>query len=580
MLVVLVAALLLTAAGPAFGAFKVRVRGSVSIEARAIPRGDTLEVRGSLKDDVGRPLGQARLRARFQRERGGPLVPMTSPRPCKPTRTRDLYHTWGELVIDTDGTGAFCFSLSDAKRRGVVELEFDGDRDYDKAETSVDVDSSRRSLLLSFLRLGALPLESESHAITVSTGVDPPEEASSEPLQLRLVLEERDGKRRDLAKATTQAGESAEFRVAARALGQPGPATLWVEFAGSDTIQPAKKSGLITRTARVTLSPAGTLPTADPSDGVELNVAVGSALGAVPGGAVEGVVNGESVGAAPVSMGIAHVAMWFPLPTHGVIPVTLRYLPEAPWWVAGEPLSLSLPVAPPSPWRRVPWVIAAIGIAFWVVRTWWRPTRTEKPERDRVSVPPGRPSLDVVEVGPLRSGWKGRVLDAHDGTAIAGARISVMVPSFGGDGVGASDVADDDGAFTLSHVESGEGARLEVTARYHSTLIRPLPPAGNVVVSLVSRRRSLLGRLVDWAGRMGRPWTLPGEPTPGHVAKVAAARRAADVEGWAEAVEAAAYGPETPDAEAEERIREREPSWRGREEAGRSDVDGPKRPSL
>jgi hypothetical protein len=168
----------------------------------------------------------------------------------------------------------------------------------------------------------------------------------------------------------------------------------------------------------------------------------------------------------------------------------------------------------------------------------------------------------VVELGPVRSGWKGRVLDAHEGTPIEAARISVLIPAFGGDGCATSGVTDEQGHFELDHVERTEGARLEVTARWHSTLVKPLPPPGLITVNLLSRRRALLGRLVDWALRAGRPWTQPGDPTPGHVARVARARHAQDVEGWAESVENAAFGPEPPDADVEQEVREREPGWK------------------
>jgi len=250
--------------------------------------------------------------------------------------------------------------------------------------------------------------------------------------------------------------------------------------------------------------------------------------------------------------------------------VALRYLPEAPWWVAGEPITLSVPVSPPSPWRRLPWVLAALAVGAWVVRAWWRPPRTEKASRDGgVSLPPGRPSLDLIEVGPADSGWRGRVVDAHEGIAIEGATLTIILPAFASDGVAARAVSSDNGRFELTPVQRVEGARLQVSARWHSTLIRDLPPTGHLQVSLVSRRRALLSRLVGWATRMGKPWTAPGDPTPRHVASVARSRRAEDVAGWATEVERAAFGAEPPDAEAEERIREQEPAWRGGDDAGR-----------
>ena len=387
--------------------------------------------------------------------------------------------------------------------------------------------------------------------------------------RFRLWLEERDGTRRDLAGTTVRSGERAEVIVESDKLGAVGPATLVAEFAGSPTTQPARRTASIQRTQRVAISVAGQVPAADPGSGVELDVAVGSADGAVDAGAVEMLVGGQSVGTAPVSAGTARVSSVFPLPASGAVSVTLRYLPEAPWWLAGDPLVLSVPVAPPSPWRRLPWVLAAIAVGAWVVRAWWRPPRTEKPESERVSLPPGRPSLDVLELGPERSGWRGRVVDAHEGTPIQDASVLVLLPAFASDGVAARTFSDEAGRFELPAVQRTEGARLQVSSRWHSSLLRDLPPAGNLQVSLVSRRRALLGRLIDWATRMGKPWSTPGEPTPKHVESVARDRHAREVAHWAHEVERAAFGPDAPDAEVEDRIREQEPAWRDVDDSSR-----------
>lgn len=549
---------------------KVQVRGTTSLEARAVIQDGRLELRGAIKDDAGRPVAQARLRVTATRERGGPPLSLRRPGACAGTTRGQLHGGGDEVLVDTDGAGTFCVAFSDVDRRAALNVAFDGDRFHDKSSLALDVDSSRRSLVLSFNPApNQLSLERESHGIWLDAEVEPKNEPVSEALQVKVSLEERGGARRELGRLAIRSGERAELTLRSRDLGPPGPATLVAEFAGSDSIQPARRSAPIQRTAKVELSVPGAIPPADPSSGLELDVAVGSAVGAVRSGSVEMAVGRDSVGTAPVRDGAARLSVVFPLPPAGSVPVTLRYLPEAPWWLAGEPVSVSVPVSPPSPWRRLPWVLAALAIGGWVVRTWWRPPRTEKPERERVSLPPGRPSLDVLEVGPERSGWRGRVIDAHEGTAIAGATVTVVLPAFASDGVAARTFSDEDGRFELSPVQRVEGARLEVAAKWHSTLVRELPPTGHLQVSLVSRRRTLLGRLVDWAGRMGKPWAAPGDPTPRHVASIARARRAEDVAVWAGEVERAAFGAEPPDAEEEDRIREQEPAWRSGDDPGR-----------
>jgi hypothetical protein len=82
--------------------------------------------------------------------------------------------------------------------------------------------------------------------------------------------------------------------------------------------------------------------------------------------------------------------------------------------------------------------------------------------------------------------------------------------------------------------------------------VQPLPPAGELSIALVLRRRELLVRLVGWARKRGRPFDVKPEPTPGHVRRAAAddfqtAR-------WADAVERAVFGSEDVDARVEREI--------------------------
>jgi hypothetical protein len=82
---------------------------------------------------------------------------------------------------------------------------------------------------------------------------------------------------------------------------------------------------------------------------------------------------------------------------------------------------------------------------------------------------------------------------------------------------------------------------------------------GELRIALVTRRRTLLDRLVRWARARGTPWDGPREPTPGHVRRVAARAEADDVAGWAGSVEHAAFGPDPVDTAMERDVRDREP---------------------
>lgn len=552
----------IAALAPDASAARVRVRARATLEARAVPRAGGVELRGILEDDGGRPIGQARILLT-------PLGsgPLPKPESCARASRVPIFSTGAGYGMDTDGAGSFCVRIP-TPTSASFRVRFDGDRYYDAAQQELVVDSSRRSLALKFSpepRL--LSLDQASHGVWLETRVEPPEpEALPESIHLELLLIERAGAEKKLREQTVVAGERVRLLVESGDLGEPGPATLVATFRGSDTLSPAKKSTVIQRRARVKLAAAGPVSGGDPSEGIQIPVAVGSTFGAISGGAVEAAIGDESLGTAPVTAGAARVVAIFDAPHAATIPITLRYLPDSPWWEADDPITVPVVVAPPSPWRRLPWVVAAVGIALWVVRGWRRPARSEKkPTPEEATAPTGRASVDVIERGPARGGWKGRILDAHEGSAIAEARVRVLIPAFGGGGRAAEALTDDLGAFELPHVDGAraEGAEIEVTARWHTRLTRPLPPPGQVVIHVVSRRRALLERLVDWARRRGRPWSGRAEPTPAEVARIAREQSARDVEAWAQAVERAAYGPEAVDEGREMGVRQREPEWRG-----------------
>jgi hypothetical protein len=141
----------------------------------------------------------------------------------------------------------------------------------------------------------------------------------------------------------------------------------------------------------------------------------------------------------------------------------------------------------------------------------------------------------------------------------------MVVPVFDGEGVAAAQTTGPDGSFSIAHVEAArnDGARLIVTAPNHTTLTEPAPADGTLAICLVSRRRTLVDRLVAWAKSAGRPWGRGKEPTPLELAEAARRHNQPDVEGWAAAVAEAAYGPVAPDERRESDILGREPPLPG-----------------
>jgi hypothetical protein len=156
------------------------------------------------------------------------------------------------------------------------------------------------------------------------------------------------------------------------------------------------------------------------------------------------------------------------------------------------------------------------------------------------------------------TGWRGTVVDAHDGSPVAGARLLIVVPSFEGDGVVARTVADRNAAFAIEGSWRSD-ARLVVDASEYTRYEEALPPASVLSIALVTRRRALLERIVRWARQRGAPFDATPEPTPGHVRRTARRAHADDIEAWAERVEQAAFGPKAMSDIDEQELRNAEP---------------------
>jgi hypothetical protein len=259
------------------------------------------------------------------------------------------------------------------------------------------------------------------------------------------------------------------------------------------------------------------------------------------------------VGAAPVENGRARVVVTFAAPSANEVPLRLRYAADAPWFEPGSDVIVTMPLKGPSPLRHLPVAVAGLAVIAWLVLG--RLRRTKPPERPPASKKPeprGEPRVEVLRPLPSRSGWTGRVIDAHEGTPVGNARVVIERPAFEQSTPIASTATAADGTFTLSAPNANEGDKLVVDGPLHAVLRQPLPPSGELQIAVVSRRRALLERLVAWARRRGRPFDVLPEPTPGHV------RRAAGpdfgVARWADAVERAAYAGSVVDARAEAEV--------------------------
>jgi hypothetical protein len=539
---------------------QLRVRADTELVNLGLVRSQNgVEVSGALRDDAGHAIADAFV-----------VLPPTgdaAPRPvsCRPFDSPRVAN--GVVSVRTDGLGFFCVRLSTAAAMEGRELRYDGDGYHSAATAKIPGETGKRRVALAFeSRELVASLDSPSFIVWVTTR-EVASGGTGDPI--RLVLSQQGPSDRpdeaELAVTDVQLGGTARFDVETRALGAPGAGKLVVRFAGTSQLAPATDTALLARRATAHLSLAAPPRPSDPSDGVALFVAVSSALGAVGDGWVEAVAGASSVGMSPVTAGAARVVATFGAPRGKPAQVLLRYIPASDGFVAEPPLLVEVPVRMASPWSGTPWLLGVAAVAYWVVRAWLRPSRRETKTAPRSEAPTGRAVVELLSTDMSRSGWKGHVVDAHDGFAIAGARVSIVVPVFDGEGVAAAQTTGQDGSFSLAHVEAArnDGARLVVSAPHHTTLSGPAPADGTLSICLVSRRRTLVDRLVSWATASPRPWGRGKEPTPFELAEAARRHDQPDVEGWAARVAEAAYGPTSPDERLESEILAHEPPLAG-----------------
>jgi hypothetical protein len=239
------------------------------------------------------------------------------------------------------------------------------------------------------------------------------------------------------------------------------------------------------------------------------------------------------------------------MPAATSVKLQMRYAADAPWFVPGEEVELEQPVQASSPWKRVALGIAALLAAAMIV-TARLPRRPKAGEGDAEAKAEG-PGVAVVRAAPSSEGWSGTVIDAHDGFAVAGARVAIERKGMLAAEAVAQAVADAQGWFTLPSILVRPGDELVAEGRMHAPIRRPLPKSGALKVALLQRKRAILNDLVDWVSRRGEPFTFKGEPTPGELGEFAAPFRE-DVATWAAAVEHAAYAGAPVDAAAHEAV--------------------------
>ncbi len=519
---------------------KVSGKAGFRVESRVL--GDGFEINAVLSDEIGRPLPQAEIRVRTLSEGSAAVL-----RRCgAPRGERD-----GELLLSTDNAGRVCLAITGTPSER-VELAFQDVRGYfDRVSHVVELPASVASSYqigfdppLTSLSLDQ-PIQELSLVARASSGREPPEAA-----ELVLSIAEGGGAERELGRTPLDGlGEAHRLTVVSSSFGRPGPARLIARLVGRQGNEFAIATSAVTRTITVNLKLANG-GDAGVEPGAVLQVQATTALGPAPSGIVEARSRGLSIAAAPIRNGAATLPL--PAAPSSLLgsAIQLEYVGAGAGWIPGPALDVRVRPAGPAYGRYALWIVAAAIATLAVVLSWRRPAR---PRPAPASAPPRpRASVEVIEAFAAGTGYRGIVRDAHEGFGISPAVISFIGPGPNRP-VLLQVRTNSQGGFQAEDATLPAETRVEVTAPFHATLTAPLPVPGVIGLSLVSRRRALVERLVRWAERRGRPWTQPvGEPTPHHVANVAAAESEPQVERWARRVEHLAFGPTPPDAASEQ----------------------------
>ncbi len=547
----------------------LRVVGASRFDARltrAPHSHASVAVAGTLVDDVDHPIGGAPVSLRFNSPDGAALPVW----PCEGDGATPLaVHPGAGATLVTGADGAFCAQATPQAGKGEtrVTLAWSGTELVSATHLELTIDPSLAVVTLAFdpdprvIWLGAGTFVWNAAAsVEADEGGAPPDSPAG--LALRLT----DERGAALGEATTDPKGSARFIVSEAKVGPPGPGELRLYFDGDTRHAKATRAIACERRALVALRPhvangaesGGQAVVAEESEaGTTVDLDVTSSAGPVPGGSVEGIADGAVIGATPVAAGRARLTVRWPGDGAPRSHLDARYVPDAPWYVAGTPLSLLLDVHATMPWRRVGVVGAGLFLFGWFVLS--RSRLLTPPRRvDATLREPLAPAASIELVAehppdaPRPRSWAGRVVDGHDGELVRGAKVTLERASFTGVEELARATTDESGRFELDATQAQPGDQMTAEGVLHARFARPAPPRGVVVIHLVLRRRAVLRRLVEWAKRRGPPFDAPPDPTPAHVRRMAS-EDAATVR-WAHAVEEAAFGNVPVDAAHETEI--------------------------
>jgi hypothetical protein len=516
--------------------------------ARSAPDTAVNQHRLRLLDDAGSPLAGADVGIRVEDSpRSVQLSPCASG-----SALRDSSRA-GASVLITDSEGRLCVRVGGSASIGTLQFSFAGDALHLPSEVHIPLRPEHADPGLRFDSAALeLSLDQPTQRVQLTlSDADAPEGLPS----IAVSMQEAD---RELSLQTSdwvRSGSGLAFNLRSEQLGRPGPARLIARLRGAEGVVSAQAEVVALRVASVLVH--ADVRGVDAS-GADLDVSAATQAGIAASGWIDASSAEHVVGSSQLVEGTARLRVNFASP--GPLTLSLRYGTDDPWWLPGAPVEVTLEPSKPKAPARWPWLVLLLPIGFVCLRALQRPA-LRQPRRARRPLPQVGPLR--VEPQPGAAGWRGTVVDAHEGRPISDARVEARLPSLRASPAGLVAITDAAGYFELPALQQPlpEGARLNVTAPLHTGIERPLPPQGRVDVALVSRRRVLLRRLVRWARAMGPPWSRAGEPTPAQIVDVALRRGDLETARWAEEVEAAAFGQARVDQGREASLRAQEPPW-------------------
>lgn len=532
----------------------VQIRGASRLDADVSLGPTEAIVRGNLQDELGEPLAAMRLKfASISAQRAAASA--SSPIQVTPCQNFALDAAHEQGFVETSSDGRFCARLP-RERLSVnvsLQLTFDGSPNYAASSKTIALDDLRASLKLELTPGNpVVDLDRPEFAwVATLQALNPENLRASPPLPLELSLvdtEHASAQARVLQRLQLGLGTPTPVPLETRSLGAPGPATIRLTFDGSALYKPFRTEFELERTASVHLSAVQWPRQVTAGERLLVKLQANSVAAVAPAGFVEVTAFGAAPQLFPLlADGTATVPISSPR-RPGPGEISIRFQPSRRGWIGTSALRLPIELLAPSKWNAAAWAGLALLVLAWFA---WSRRRVDlgfpSPVHHASHKPHARIELlESTESGG--AGWSGVIVDAHEGSTIAGAIIELRAPGFERVETLFSTTSDDAGHFSIPVQDSPKPARcrLEIRAPGYARLGIELPVPGRVKVFLVSVRRAVLERFVDWTKRRGHPYDSRTEPTPDWVAKIAKSKGQHELENWAKSVAIAAFGQQSP----------------------------------